>query len=107
MTKLATLLAALLVFSGTLAMAQKGSVPARSSGTNSGSSCGPMTTKANGKPQTIAAHCGAGSQNASNLPTQGSMAGRLLNQKLGKATPRSGTPDFLPSSTTVSGNQVP
>lgn len=108
MTKLATLLACVLVFSCTLALAQKR--PAHSSGANSGSNCGPVTTKANGNGsrQTTTANCGSGSSNNSlGLPTKGSMASRLSNQKLGKTMPRPGTPDFLPSSNTVSGNQLP
>ena len=110
MTKLATLLACVLVFSCTLAMAQKRTIPSHSSGANSGANCGPVTTKAsgNGSRQTTTANCGSGSSNASlGLPTKGSTVGRLLNQKLGKATPRPGTPDFLPSSTTLSGSQLP
>jgi hypothetical protein len=111
MTKLATLLACVLVFSCTLAVAQKRpAAQPRSSGAKSGASCGPVTTKAsgNGSRQTTTANCGSGSSNPSlALPTQGSTVGRLLNQKLGKATPRPGTPDFLPSSTSVSGSQLP
>jgi hypothetical protein len=111
MSKIATLLACVLVFSCTLAMAEKRpAAQPRSAGAKSGGNCGPMTTKAsgNGSRQTTTANCGSGSSNPSlSLPTQGSMANRLLNQKLGKATPRPGTPDFLPSSTTVSGSQLP
>jgi hypothetical protein len=108
MTKLATLLACVLAFGCSLAVAQKRSIPSHSRGVNSGSNCGPVTAKANGNkgPQTTTANCGAGT-NASNLPAQGSIARRLLNQKLGKSTSRPGTPDFLPSSIPASGSQVP
>jgi hypothetical protein len=108
MAKLAPLLVCVLAFSCTLAMAQKRSIPSRFSGADSGSNCGPVSTKANGNngPQTTTANCNSGST-GSNLPTKGSFVGRLLNQKLGKATERPGTPDFLPSSITVSGNQLP
>lgn len=110
MTKLAPVLACVLAFGCTLAMAQKRpAAQPRSSGANSGSNCGPVTTKSNGsgRSQTTTANCRSGSSNSSlGLPTQGSMASRLLNQKLGKA-PRPGIPDFLPASNTVSGSQLP
>src|SRR5580658_5672544 len=106
MAKLAPLLACVLAFGCTLAMAQKRTIPSRSSGANSGSNCGPVLPKANGTQKGTTANCSPGS-NGSNLPTKGSIVGRLLNQELGKAAPRPGTPDFLPSSITVSGNQLP
>jgi hypothetical protein len=111
MTKLATVLVCVLAFGCTSAMAQKRpAAQPRSPSANSGSNCGPVTTKTNGSGsrQTTTANCRSGSSNNSlGLPTQGSMASRLLNQRLGKAMPRPGTPDFLPTSNTVSGNQLP
>jgi hypothetical protein len=107
MTKPVTALACVLIGTCTLALAQKRSIPSHPSGSSSGSGCGPVTTKSNGSkgPQTTTANCR--SENPASLPAQGMSVGRLANQKLEKATPRPGTPDFLPNSPIVSGNQLP
>jgi hypothetical protein len=97
MAKLATVLACVLASSCMLATSQKRTIASRPSGANSGSDCRQMTTKANGSkgPQTTTVNCSSGSS-VSNLPPQRSIIGRLLNDKLGRATPRPGTPDLLP-----------
>lgn len=110
MTKLSPCLACVLVFSCTLAMAQKRTISPHSPAGNSGANCGPVTAKTNRAkgPQTTTAHCSSAPSNASfGIPAQASMAGKLLNQKLGKAIPRPGTPDFMPDSSTIPGNLLP
>jgi hypothetical protein len=108
MTKLARFLACVLAVTCTLAVAQKRSTPQRSSPANSGSNCGPVArsqkgTKGSLTPSSKPSTCGT----ASSLPAQAANLGRVSGQKLAKDATRPGTPDFLPNSTNVSGNQLP
>jgi hypothetical protein len=107
MSKIATLLGCVFVLTCTMAIAQKR--PATPGTPSSGSSCaGPLTTKGKTGPQTCKA--GSSGNNPSSMttvPANASMLGRLANQRLKKATPRPGTPGFLPASTTVSATQLP
>ena len=109
MTKIATLLGCVLVLTCTLAMAQKHPATPRTAKSSSGSCTGPITIKGSSGPQTCKAFS---SHNNASSPTTvlanaSTLGRRIANQKLGKAMPRPGTPDFLPASTTVSGSQLP
>jgi hypothetical protein len=107
MSKIATLLGCVLVLTCTMAMAQKR--PARSRTPSPGDNCaGPVTIKGKTGPQTCkAGSSGSNTSSPSTVAANAAVLGRIANQKLGKAMPRPGTPDFVPASTTVSGNQLP
>jgi hypothetical protein len=110
MTKLARLLASVLVFTCTLAVAQKHETthPAKQSATQPAltSGCGgQMTTKTKTGPQTCNVGASGNKSSMAAVPANASILGRIANQKLGKAMPRPGTPDFLPATNTVPGAQ--
>ena len=109
MNKVATLLACVLALTCTMAMAQKRIPTSRTPKGSPSSGCmGPTAVKGVSGPQTCKAISGSNNASSSTMgPGNGSMLGRIANQKLGKGRSRPGTPDFLPASNTASSSQLP
>jgi hypothetical protein len=107
MSKIAALLGCVLVLTCTVAMSQKR--PAKSRTPSSGGSCGgPVSAKGKTGPLTCKASSSVSNPSSPSIVSAyAAVLGRIANQKLGKAMPRPGTPDFVPAMITVWGNQLP
>jgi hypothetical protein len=111
MTKFITFLAWVILCACTVGMAQKRS--SSSPKIASGSSCaGPVTMTGKNGLQTCrsgsSSQPSSGSTGAnSTVPTNSSVLGRLASRKLANTIQRPGTPDFVPTTSTISNSQLP